>query len=165
MPARATTPAGTSARAEKVGQIIKLDPRKTGEGETPLVWSVRSRSYRGGVSGVWATPAIYKDMLYVPTHGGALLGIDRQTGEIVWQKEFSEHAWGSPRCSGRDPHPGRHLRHAPRLRCERHERRPARRLGVQGAELEAPWSRPPPCGRALSTWARRDGYFYKFGDK
>jgi len=82
-------------RYNDVGQIIKLDPRKTGEGEDPLVWSQKTTKQSGGQSGVWATPCLYKDMLYVPTHGGALLGLDRWTGELVWQKTLTEHAWAS----------------------------------------------------------------------
>ena len=46
-------------------------------------------------SGVWATPCLYKNMVYVPTHGGGLLGLDRATGELVWQKTLTEHAWAS----------------------------------------------------------------------
>jgi len=86
---------GKSARATEIGQIIKLDPRSDGQTSDPVVWSQEVTKLSGGVSGVWATPCIYKDMLYVPTHGGALLGLDRQTGEIVWSKTLTEHAWGS----------------------------------------------------------------------
>jgi len=83
-------------RAKQVGQIIKLDPRKTKPGENPLVWSVPvTKKSSDGLSGVWATVALYKDMVYVPTHPGSLLGIDRATGKIVWQKPFTEHAWSS----------------------------------------------------------------------
>ena len=155
---------GKSARAEKVGQIIKLDPRKTGEGQTPLVWSVEVTKMSGGVSGVWATPAIYKDMLYVPTHGGALLGIDRETGEIVWQKEFSEHAWGSPVVVDGtlilgDTYGTLHA------------------YDVSNTNIEPPvvWEFKVPTGSALESTAAvwkgaiymgsRDGYFYKFGDQ
>ncbi len=87
VPALRQAARGVTERSKAVGQVIKLDPRKTGEGETPLVWSQAVTKLSGGESGVWATPCIYKDMLYVPTHGGALLGIDRQTGEIVWQED------------------------------------------------------------------------------
>ena len=83
-------------RAKQVGQIIKLDPRKNKPGEDPLVWSVPvTKKSSDGLSGVWATVALYKDMVYVPTHPGSLLGIDRATGKIVWQKPFTEHAWSS----------------------------------------------------------------------
>ncbi len=82
-------------RYKDVGQIIKLDPRKNGEGENPLVWSQKVTKLSNGESGVWATACIYKDMVYVPTHGGGLLGLDRATGELVWQKTLTEHAWAS----------------------------------------------------------------------
>ena len=48
------------------------------------------------MGGIWATPALHGDMLYVPTHTGRLLGVNRHTGEIVWEKPFSYHAWSSP---------------------------------------------------------------------
>ena len=87
--------AASKERQAKVGQVIKLDPRKNGEGQTPLVWSQKVTKLSGGDSGVWATPCLYKNMVYVPTHGGGLLGLDRATGEVVWQKTLTEHAWAS----------------------------------------------------------------------
>ncbi len=155
---------GKSARAEEVGQIIKLDPRKTGEGETPVVWSVKVTKMSGGNAGVWATPAIYKDMLYVPTHGGALLGIDRESGEVVWQKPFSEHAWGSPVVVDKtliigDTYGTLHA------------------YDVSDTSVDPPalWELKVPSGSALESTAAvwkggiymgsRDGYFYKFGDR
>jgi hypothetical protein len=83
------------ARAQQVGQIIKLDPKKNKPGQDPRVWGVKVTKKVDGLSGVWATACLYKDMEYVPTHSGALLGIDRATGEVVWQKPFTTHAWGS----------------------------------------------------------------------
>ena len=83
-------------RAQQVGQIVKLDPRKNKPGDDPLVWSVKvTRKADDGLSGVWATAALYKDMVYVPTHPGSLLGINSMTGALVWKKSFSPHAWGS----------------------------------------------------------------------
>ena len=35
-------------------------------------------------------------MLYVPTNGGRLLGVDRMTGEIVWTKDLPGPTWQSP---------------------------------------------------------------------
>ncbi|MBN1629268.1 MAG: PQQ-binding-like beta-propeller repeat protein [Thermoleophilia bacterium] len=87
--------AAATEHYKEMGQIIKLDPRKTGEGEDPVVWSQKTTKLSGGESGVWATSCLYKDMVYVPTHGGALLGLDRATGEVVWQKTLTEHAWAS----------------------------------------------------------------------
>jgi len=78
-------------RAKEVGQLFKLDPYREGD---PLVWSVADPA-RGGKGGMWATPALHGEMLYVPTHTGRLLGVDRRDGTIVWEKPFTPHAWGS----------------------------------------------------------------------
>ncbi|WP_208028224.1 outer membrane protein assembly factor BamB family protein [Rhabdothermincola sediminis] len=80
-----------NARAREVGQILKLDPRKP---DDPLVWSVKDQ--KPGKSGVWGTPAIWKDMVYVPTNAGELLGIDRVTGQVVWRKDLGSQTWQSP---------------------------------------------------------------------
>jgi len=77
-------------------RFIKLDPRKNKPGQNPLVWSVpRHQEGQRRALRCLATVAIYKDMVYVPTHPGSLLGIDRATGKIVWQKPFTDHAWSS----------------------------------------------------------------------
>lgn len=78
-------------RARQVGQLMKLDPYRSGD---PLVWSVADPA-RGDKGGIWATPALHGDMVYVPTHTGRLLGVDRRDGRIVWEKPFTYHAWGS----------------------------------------------------------------------
>ncbi|NLF19102.1 MAG: PQQ-binding-like beta-propeller repeat protein, partial [Lentisphaerae bacterium] len=133
-------------------------------GQTPLVWSVKVTKMSGGNAGVWATPALYKEMLYVPTHGGALLGIHRETGEIVWQKKFSEHAWGSPVVVEKtliigDTYGTLHA------------------YDVSDTTVDPPvvWEFKVPSGSALEStpavWkggiymGSRDGYFYKFGDE
>ncbi len=79
-------------RAKEVGQIFKLNPKNP---NNPLIWSI-SVPAKGGKGGVWATPALHRNMLYVPTHTGKLLGINKETGKIVWEKPFTYHAWGSP---------------------------------------------------------------------
>jgi hypothetical protein len=79
-------------RSRDVGQIFKLDPRKP---DDPLVWSIKDQ-VSVGKSGVWGTPGIYKDMLYVPTNGGELLGIDRATGKVRWRKKLPGPVWQSP---------------------------------------------------------------------
>ena len=79
-------------RAKQLGQLMKLDPRRSGD---PVVWSIKDPA-KGGKGGIWATPAIWGTMLYVPTHTGRLLGVDRSDGRIVWEKPFTYHAWGSP---------------------------------------------------------------------
>ncbi|MEJ5254887.1 MAG: PQQ-binding-like beta-propeller repeat protein [Acidimicrobiales bacterium] len=80
-----------NARSRQVGQILKLDPRKP---DDPLVWSVKDQ--KPGKSGVWGTPAVWKDMVYAATNGGELLGIDRMTGEVVWRKALGSQTWQSP---------------------------------------------------------------------
>ncbi|MHB9115757.1 MAG: outer membrane protein assembly factor BamB family protein [Thermoleophilia bacterium] len=79
------------SRAKEVGQLIKLDPYRDGD---PLVWSVADPA-KGEKGGMWATPALYGNMIYEPTHTGRLLGVDRRDGRIVWEKPFTYHAWGS----------------------------------------------------------------------
>jgi hypothetical protein len=154
----------SKARQAEVGQIMKIDPRKSGEGENPLVWSQEVTKQSGGNSGVWATPCIYKDMVYVPTHGGALLGLDRATGEIVWQKTLTEHAWAS--CVVVDGTlivgDTYGVLHA---------------WDVSNTRIDPPvvWELKVPSGSALEStpaiWKGniflgcRDGYFYCFGDQ
>lgn len=77
-------------RAAQVGQLVKLDPRRP----DPLVWSVPDQS--APVAGIWATPAIHRDLVIVPTDGGRLLGVDRATGAIRWSKQLPGPTWQSP---------------------------------------------------------------------
>lgn len=79
------------ARAREVGQIVKLDPAAP---EDPLVWSVDDADRLNG--GIWATPALHRDLLIVPTDGGRLLGIDRDLGEIRWTINLPGPLWMSP---------------------------------------------------------------------
>ncbi len=80
-----------TGRSAEVGQIMKLDPTNP---ENPLVWSIPDMG--ANPAGVWATPALHRGMLYVPTNGGRLLGIDRMTGAIVWEKSLPGPTWQSP---------------------------------------------------------------------
>jgi outer membrane protein assembly factor BamB len=80
-----------NARSTEVGQIMKLDPANP---DDPLVWSLPVQDARPG--GVWATPALYGDMVYVATDGGVLLGITRDTGTVVWTKTLPGPVWQSP---------------------------------------------------------------------
>lgn len=80
-------------RSAELGQIIKLDPRAP----DPLVWSIHLPSDpEGGSGGIWATPALYKNYLYVSTHLGELVVVNTHTGEIVWRETIGEHPWSSP---------------------------------------------------------------------
>ncbi len=82
-----------NARSKEVGQIIKLDPRNK---QNPLVWSVKVPKRNGLVGGGWATPALYKKNIYVPTNPGDLLTIDTTSGEVLSRVFVGEHAWSSP---------------------------------------------------------------------
>ena len=79
-----------TARSNEIGQLLKLDPRRP---DDPVVWGVFENGVIDG--GFWATPAIHGDMLYASTNGGRLMGIDRATGEIVWEKRLPGPLWSS----------------------------------------------------------------------
>ncbi len=83
-----------TARSAEVGQLMKLDPRRPRD---PLVWSLPVAE-RGpdGLGGIWATPALYGDMLYVATHHGDLLGVNRHTGRVRWRIHLPGPTWSSP---------------------------------------------------------------------
>ncbi len=82
-----------NARSKEVGQIIKLDPKNP---SSPLVWSIQVPKKNGVTGGVWATPALYSDHLYVPTNPGDLLTIDIKTGIVTDSIFVGTHAWSSP---------------------------------------------------------------------
>ncbi len=79
-------------RSEELGQLIKLDPNK----DDPFVWGVSVPKEEFEVGGIWATPALYKNYLYVPTHTGRLMAVNKSTGEIVWEEAINPHSWSSP---------------------------------------------------------------------
>lgn len=82
-----------NARGRQVGQILKLDPTR----DNPVVWSINDQNVGDDeVAGVWATPAVYKDLVIVPTNGGRLLGIDRASGRVRWTKHLPGPTWQSP---------------------------------------------------------------------
>ncbi len=80
-----------TARSQEVGQIIKLDPSRP---DDPLVWKRDERPYLD--SGVWATPALHRDIVIVPTDEGVILGLDRATGVERWQLKLQGPTWQSP---------------------------------------------------------------------
>lgn len=80
-----------NARSKELGQIIKLDPSNE---ENPVIWSREANS--GLDTGVWATPALYNDILIVSTDDGRVLGIDRLTGTQRWVLDLPGPLWQSP---------------------------------------------------------------------
>ena len=81
-------------KAQKLsGQLVKLDPTKP---DDPIVWSNEFLNPAGGKGGLWATPALYEDFLYVATHPGELVAVSRLTGRITYREKIGWHAWSSP---------------------------------------------------------------------
>ena len=81
-------------RSKRVGQLLKLDPRRPLH---PVVWSVPLTGIgRGGKGGSWSTPALDHGMVYVATNAGGLLGVDRRSGKVRWTVPLSGPTWGSP---------------------------------------------------------------------
>jgi hypothetical protein len=81
----------SKARAQEVGQILKLDPSQP---DNPLVWSIKDQDT--SPAGVWGTAGLHEDIVIVPTNSGHVLGIDRETGEIRWDKDLPGPTWQSP---------------------------------------------------------------------
>lgn len=79
-----------NTRSQELGQMLKLDP----SADDPLVWGTDLRN--AFPDGVWATPALTDEMVYVPTNAGFLYGLSRDTGEIVWSKRLAAPVWSSP---------------------------------------------------------------------
>ncbi len=77
-------------RSREVGQLVKLDPSRA---DDPVVWSIEDRGTLP--AGFWATPAIHGDMVYASTETGRLMGVDRFSGEILWEKRLPAPLWSS----------------------------------------------------------------------
>ncbi len=83
--------AARTDQARSLGHVARLDPTKP---NNPVVWSARLGS--GEFSGVQATPALHRDVLYTATNDGRLVGMDRATGNVRWEKQLVGPTWGSP---------------------------------------------------------------------
>ena len=80
-----------TTRSRELGQVFRLDPSKP---DDPLVWSVDANA--GLDTGVWATPALYEDLVLVPTDDGRVLGLDRADGSARWTLTLPGPLWSSP---------------------------------------------------------------------
>jgi hypothetical protein len=80
-------------RSLRVGQLLKLDPRRR---KRPLVWSVPIRETDGEAAGSWSTPALHGDTVYVATNAGGVLAVDRANGRVRWRIDLPGPTWGSP---------------------------------------------------------------------
>ncbi len=84
----------STTRETEVGDIMKLDPSKPND---PVVWSVHVSLGSEQDGGIWSTPALYGNLVYVTTHYGELIAIHRETGVVKWKIKFPEgHTWTSP---------------------------------------------------------------------
>jgi outer membrane protein assembly factor BamB len=79
-----------TARSAELGQIMKLDPSRP---DNPLVWATPAVDTGGGV---WATPALYEDVVIVATNGGGVMALDRLTGQVRWEVDLPGPTWQSP---------------------------------------------------------------------
>jgi len=80
-----------NSRSRDLGQVFKLDPSKP---DDPLVWSQNAATRLGG--GVWATPALYEELLLVATDDGRVVALDRIDGSEVWTLSLPGPLWSSP---------------------------------------------------------------------
>ncbi|MCU1497301.1 MAG: hypothetical protein JWM47_1254 [Acidimicrobiales bacterium] len=78
-------------RAREAGQLTKLDPRNT---TNPIVWRLEVDTKVKG--GIYGTPGISGNSVYVATDGGRLLSLNRATGAIQWERSLPNPTWGSP---------------------------------------------------------------------
>jgi outer membrane protein assembly factor BamB len=83
------------ARSAEVGQLMKLDPRKPDD--KALVWSIPITEEGGdGLGGAWATPALYRDEVFIATNYGDLIALDRDDGKELWRIHLAGPTWASP---------------------------------------------------------------------
>lgn len=83
-------------RNREVGQIIKLDPKMYQRGAGPFVWGIKVPEKGIVEGGVWATPVVKNNRLYVATNPGDVMIIDTKDGTILDKKYIGDHAWSSP---------------------------------------------------------------------
>ncbi len=81
----------SNQRAEEVGQLMKLDPRKP---DDPLVWKYDDRGT--SPAGFWATPALHDGVVIAPANSGKVVGLDQETGAELWTLELPGPTWQSP---------------------------------------------------------------------
>ncbi|HEX5936928.1 MAG TPA: PQQ-binding-like beta-propeller repeat protein [Actinomycetota bacterium] len=81
-------------RSREVGQLMKLDPSRPAD---PLVWSIDAREIGfEGAGGSWSTPALYGDLVFFTTAAGRVLAVERETGDVRWERRVGAPAIGSP---------------------------------------------------------------------
>jgi len=82
--------------AEGMGQLLRLDPGRPAD---PVLWRLdipAAPDVKGADGGVWATPAVYADVIYVPTNSGRLLTVDLHDGTVRSDESIGGPLWSSP---------------------------------------------------------------------
>lgn len=82
--------------ADGMGQLQRFDPSRP---DDPVLWRLdipAVSGVAGADGGVWATPAVYGDVIYVPTHSGRLLTVDLQDGTVLSSEFLGGPLWSSP---------------------------------------------------------------------
>jgi outer membrane protein assembly factor BamB len=81
-------------RSQEVGQLMKLDPTHP---DDPLVWSIDAREVGfEGAGGSWSTPALYADLVIFTTAAGRVLAVERDSGDVRWERQVGAPSIGSP---------------------------------------------------------------------
>jgi outer membrane protein assembly factor BamB len=78
-------------RAREVGQLTKVDPSNA---TNPIVWAFTETT--NVESGIYGTPGIVGDTVIVASDGGRLIGLDRATGTVKWERTMDGPLWASP---------------------------------------------------------------------
>jgi hypothetical protein len=82
----------STARDQQIGNIMKLDPRNP---NNPVVWSAQVGSLARG-QGSLGTPALYNGVVYDTLTDGGFVGIDAQSGHVLFTEKLPGNAWMSP---------------------------------------------------------------------
>jgi len=147
-------------RSREVGQLMKLDPR---DPRDPVVWDLPIPG-EGGDGGIWATPGLHGEAVFVTTNTGRLLAVHRDRGRIAWELELPPPTWTSPvivdgvlivgDCAG--------VLHAYDLEDDPLDGPPKERWAVQ---LEGCIESTPAVWRGLVYVGARGGALYGIGDR
>jgi PQQ-like domain len=79
--------------SRSLGQLLKLDPRRT----DPVMWSIPALELGfEGAGGSWSTPALAGPAAYFTTAAGRLLAVDRASGAVLWERQIASPAISSP---------------------------------------------------------------------
>jgi outer membrane protein assembly factor BamB len=83
-----------TGRADQVGQLMKLDPLRP---DDPVMWSFFvPEKGEDGTAGLFSTPALHGEYLYVTSNAGDLIAVNRETGEEAWRIGLAGPTWSSP---------------------------------------------------------------------